>query len=261
MSEEESPEHRLRKVLTFAGLPKVFYAVKYSALKALPATLQAYSTNANDDLMLTMGLSIHGTKGDVYVYASEEQFRRGRPKLKELPKLKNQKTAPIAVSPLIFMAKVQEFLPGDVHINFGLPGGFSMGGAQLEFMDTLATVVTIAKSQYLYIIQDPDGYAISMEHEDEKYVVGFLKKEDGQATLRGMQQELAGSKLAKNTVQSVVANVQASDINGVILNPASALQCVLKPQEIELLSAAVDVYEPPPIWQVAIDFAKDKLGI
>lgn len=258
---EETAEDRLKKVLAFAGLPKVFYAVRNDKLKALPPMLQSYSPNANEDLMATLGLSPFGNKGEVYVYASEEQFRAGRSFLKQIPKMKKFKFAPIGVNPLVFMTKLQELQPGEVFINYGLPGSFSMGGAQLSHMESLANIVAIAKSQYIYIIEDSQQFAITMDYKGGKYVIGFLSRETGAETLAGMKIEQEGSRLVRNPVGTVVDSIQESDIDGIIMNPASGSQYVIGEMEMQLLDAAAQLYGPTSKLQLFFDHIKEKLGL
>lgn len=241
---EEDPLTRLEKIIRFAGGDLIYYVVERTRLTSLPPMLQSFSTRANADLLKTLGIGLKNFKGDVFAYSSEKNFHHGAIHIKKLPGFEHLRLAPIGCSPLTFFLTAAKNKASSIHVDYGLPGGFSLEGDQIAHLDKLADVIAVARRLKVYVLEDIEGYALNMDWEGGNYALGFLVREDGLPTLAGLQGEMPGSRLGANKLRDFVGNVLESDFDGIVFNPASSSQAVFGRQELQLLSVATTVLGP-----------------
>lgn len=222
----------------------LYVIVEKAKFLSLPQKVQSYATNANLELLNSIGLTIRGLRGEVFISSTENGFYVGSAALRKQEQFQNRTFTPIAVNPLLLFQKIVEEKPGILHLDYATKNAIDIDENGIEVLAKIAFVSRLAKFDKIFVAQNKKGYALSMEFDGKKYALAYFNPEDGGETLKGLQIENPGAKLESNAVKTLAQNVLLSEFEGLVVNPASAKQMLLSKADLELLLLGIKVCKP-----------------
>ena len=113
----------------------------------------------------------------------------------------------------------------------------------------LPGLVKIGQLSGLFLIQDKKKFAVPMEMEGKQFALAFIDEDEGKPTLDGLmadgQQEL---QLGWNKLEPLVKGLAGSPFAGLIINPATDSQTILKQDDLVRLIAAIQALKGPSLF-------------
>ena len=244
--EEGAIDERLANIIHFASQDKVVFLVEKSRFLRVPERVRTFSNNANEQLLQMLGVGFNSVSGTAYVYADEKLVGYGQKLISDIPEYKNFKLMQVICSAALFLVYAKKLKTERLIIDGNTPYEVELSSGEIEHLDSLASICTIAKIPNLYILQNKK-VAMTMELDEKIYAVGFLSKELGKQTLEGFKKDNPGCSLGANSPHRLSENFLQSDLDGIVFNPASSSQTVISRDKLQLLSVACQVVGKPSV--------------
>lgn len=241
-------EKMLRR-LAFVRAEALYCLMQKSKFDMLPREAQARSHAADAELLRMAGVGVDDSTRDVYLFSSEGRLAAGIRALHEsVPRFHRKQFRNISSDPLVMLEAVRSFEPKSLMLDFGHRDEQLIEPEKVHAFVRLAEIDRIADRDYFYVVEDADGFAVTMQLEGKDYALAFLNEQEGLNTMHGLEQTNPGCSLRKNKPLDVAENIRGSTFAGLVFNPASPTQEILGPVDIKRLVFVCQNRRRLPRW-------------
>lgn len=237
---------RLLIKLRILSMGSVFCLVDRRSFSSLSPSLQAYAPKATQDLLDAIGFPIPGTRRDLFVFSSESAFYAGVTELKKSKRYGEHHFTSINSDPTLLIDHMTALGVRKIFFDFGSSWAFAVSRSYFDYLSDLVLYAKLAAVGSLCVVQSKAGYALPLELNGKRYVIGFLNIDDGIACVKAWKEKYPACQISEDNVRDLALGMAKSDLAGIVINPGLDDEMVFEQESLKMLVAAIDLIEDRP---------------
>ncbi|MCB0346840.1 MAG: hypothetical protein KDD66_17110, partial [Bdellovibrionales bacterium] len=162
-------EAMLRK-LEFVRSEVLYCLIQQSKFDMLPRDVQARSAAADDQTLRTIGVGVDDSSRDVYLFSSEVRLAAGIKVLQtKVPRFSRKPFRNVSSDALLMLEAVKSFEPKSLTLDYGHKSELAVEPDKVRSLVRLAEIDRIANRDFFYVVEDAQGFAVTMELSGKTY--------------------------------------------------------------------------------------------
>lgn len=240
----ETNQAVINAALDYLFRHKTYMLAGKDRLLKLPEHLRGYASFATEEFFAQFSHPTTKRRSEVLLFTTENDIIRALHGLRQPGEcFEDYELSSVSGPPVLLLKHSVELEPEKIIFNIGSEHVSEVPKDDFSLVSDCIFLCKVAQAPSIFIVEDVQGVALEMELEEGKrYAFGFLEKEDATATLDGLSVESPGCRLRKNDLLPVVRGVLQSELQGLLLNPASSYQMTFHRDQLELLGYAAEKY-------------------
>ncbi len=214
----------------------LYCLIQKSKFDMLPRDVQSRSNAADEEALRMIGVGVDDSTRDVYLFSSEGKLASGIKALQNsVPRFSRKPFRNVCSDSLLMLEAVKSFQPTSLTLDYGHKSEMHIEPDKVHSLVRLAEIDRIANRDYFYVVEDAQGFAVTMELGGQTYALAYLNEKDGLNTMQGLEQTNPGCHLRKNKPLVVANNIRQSEFAGLVFNAGSSTQEIISSVDIKRL--------------------------